>query len=513
MSFSSELTNKIIIWLKSFYQLLIKIIRADKFFYITTLLFIISAGWIALSNSFPLIFDENYHLGVIDIYSNQWSPFIHEQPDEAKYYGDITRDPSYLYHYLMSFPYRFIGLFTDDIVTKIVVLRFINIGLVALSLVYWRRLILKLGLGKAGANSVILFFTLVPLVAYVAANINYDNLILLSLPILFLLLIKLSSTKQSLAYLLLAAGLTGFIGIMKFSMLPIVLASAIAAVIILARRYRSKIYLALRDSLKVTSRPLIILAIMVAGIGVPLFAERYVGNYLSYGTHTPDCAELYDYDQCAENSVWIRNYIAKQEAANLDRSTLWSPYEYSVKRWFPHIFSDLFVTAAFADASIEVHRFMPQELMASGGSRWARVVSAVAFVIGLVALIVSWRHFPNPVAKYILIGTFLIYAASLWITNFSSYYELGKIYATQGRYMIPFIIPVVASMVLALSILLRRWPYVGVILLIIFMLGFFQAAGALTYIIYSQPNWQWDMGNFREYNTLLRDFLYPFLNR
>src|SRR5690606_16905472 len=159
------------------------------------------------------------HLGVIDIYSEQWSPFIDEQPDEAKYYGDITRDPSYFYHYLMSFPYRLIGLFTDDIIAKIVVLRFINIALVALSLVYWRRVIRRLGLGRAGSNVVIFFFTIVPLVPYLAAHINYDNLVLLLMPILFLLLIKLVDSKQSLAYLLLAAGLAGVLSVVKFSML------------------------------------------------------------------------------------------------------------------------------------------------------------------------------------------------------------------------------------------------------------------------------------------------------
>lgn len=513
MSFLRELTNKLTRLIRAAHTLLLQGLRSNKFFYATTLLFIISAGWIALSNSFPLIFDENYHLGVIDIYSRQISPFIDVQPDEAKYYGDITRDPSYLYHYLMSFPYRLIGLFTDDIVAKIVILRFINIGLVALSLLYWRRVVRRLGLGQAGANVVILFFCLVPLVPYTAAHINYDNLVLLLLPLLFLSLLKLVDTKQSLAYLLLAAGIAGILGVVKFSMLPVVLIAAVAAVVILLWRYRKQIFSRLKGSLKFTSRPLLIIALVVVLVGVGLFGERYGINYISYGSHTPDCLELHSYQECSENSVWIRNYNAAKSAENLDRSELWSPYEYSTKRWIPHIFNDLFITGAFADASTEIHQFMPQQLMARSGSQLARQISAIAFVVGILAVIVVWRHFPSRAAKYILIGSFLVYAAALWITNYSSYYELGRIYATQGRYMIPFIIPVVATIVLASTIVLRRWPYVGIILLIIFMLGFFQAAGALTYIIYSQPSWQWDLGYFREWNTALREVLTPLLTR
>ncbi len=52
-------------------------------------------AWIAVSAIYPMLFDEEYHLGIIEIYSHQLSPFITVQPPEAAFHGDITRYGSY----------------------------------------------------------------------------------------------------------------------------------------------------------------------------------------------------------------------------------------------------------------------------------------------------------------------------------------------------------------------------------------------------------------------------------
>src|SRR5689334_19618168 len=75
--------------------------------------FIFEALWVALSAVYPMAFDEDFHLGVIKIYAHQWLPFLSDNAVNTGQFGALSRDPSYLYHWLMSFPFRLVALFTD----------------------------------------------------------------------------------------------------------------------------------------------------------------------------------------------------------------------------------------------------------------------------------------------------------------------------------------------------------------------------------------------------------------
>lgn len=61
-----------------------------------------------------MAFDERLPLGIITLYAHHLSPFWQAQPAHADAFGAVFRDPSYLYHWLMSFPYRFVSIFTDN---------------------------------------------------------------------------------------------------------------------------------------------------------------------------------------------------------------------------------------------------------------------------------------------------------------------------------------------------------------------------------------------------------------
>src|ERR1700722_8925502 len=81
-------------------------LQSPKCFLIILTMFVIESVWIAVSAGFPMAFDESFHFGIIKLYAKQWSPFFSHQPAGGNAYGALTADPSYLYHYLMSFPYR-----------------------------------------------------------------------------------------------------------------------------------------------------------------------------------------------------------------------------------------------------------------------------------------------------------------------------------------------------------------------------------------------------------------------
>ena len=107
----------------------VKLLGSAGFFIFVLALFIIQSGWLAISSTFPQAYDEVYHFGIIRFYSHQWLPFVSHQPASTYAYGELIRDPAYLYHYLMSFPYRFIVLLTSNEHVAIVGLRFINIAI------------------------------------------------------------------------------------------------------------------------------------------------------------------------------------------------------------------------------------------------------------------------------------------------------------------------------------------------------------------------------------------------
>src|ERR1700721_3858493 len=91
---------------------ILKPIRSKGFYRFVIVFFVFEAAWIALTAAYPQAFDEQFHFGLIKIYSHYLLPFLSKQPAGANQFGAVARDPSYLYHYSMSFPYRLIELIT-----------------------------------------------------------------------------------------------------------------------------------------------------------------------------------------------------------------------------------------------------------------------------------------------------------------------------------------------------------------------------------------------------------------
>ena len=87
-------------------------IRSNAFLYLLLLLVFAQGAWYAF-NFVPSLFDEPTHLGFIEMYSERVNPFMSSQSESWDFLGEVTRNTSYLYYYLMSIPLRlftFIGL-------------------------------------------------------------------------------------------------------------------------------------------------------------------------------------------------------------------------------------------------------------------------------------------------------------------------------------------------------------------------------------------------------------------
>src|SRR4051812_32904691 len=97
-----------------------KFLSSRKFFYATIVLLVLESLWIALTARYPQPFDEQVHFGLIQLHAQSWLPFFTNQPTGADAYGAVVRDPSYLYHYLMSFPYRLLAHATSSEAAQII---------------------------------------------------------------------------------------------------------------------------------------------------------------------------------------------------------------------------------------------------------------------------------------------------------------------------------------------------------------------------------------------------------
>lgn len=124
----------------------------------------------------PLINDEGRHFGLITVYSQHWTPFITTQNPAWDTLGDVTRNGSFVYYYLMGWPLRVLRMFTDNTTVQIIGLRVVSLALFMGGLILYRRVLLELKTApRSLIHALIMLFVLVPTVAIMPATINYDN--------------------------------------------------------------------------------------------------------------------------------------------------------------------------------------------------------------------------------------------------------------------------------------------------------------------------------------------------
>ena len=86
-------------------------------------LFVVQAVYIACVGRFSMAFDEHFHLAAIQEYAKVIFPWQVTQPPGPAELSAFTADGSYLYHYLMSWPYRLMALVTDSVTAHIILIR------------------------------------------------------------------------------------------------------------------------------------------------------------------------------------------------------------------------------------------------------------------------------------------------------------------------------------------------------------------------------------------------------
>ena len=480
---------------RAFWPRIGNFLRSRTFFIYILIAFTIQMGYIAYSTNYPMLFDEEYHLGIIDIYSRQVSPFITSQPPEAAFHGDITRYGSYLFHYVMSFPYRFITLFTNDIQAIVISLRFICIALVVLGMVMFRLFLLRAGVSAAITHSALVIFTLIPLVPFALSQLNYDALAFMVIPSLLYAALRTTEKQKNYSLWFVALTALALVGsLVKFTILPIAFAAVVFCVMSLYKNTGMNALNYLIADLKKAHRLITVPLLVIVCIAAGLFIERYIVNIIQHRNIEPKCDRIHTREECMQYTVWRRDTTWK-EANDAKQVVRDNPLVYTNGYWAPHIFNDFFVVGALVnqtDKPLELRHLPsgPGSLQASAGNPVLRYSGWVIAVISLFVVWRYWRHIPHKKLIALIALVLIIYTTSLWIRNYTDYLRIGAGTAAQGRYFIPLLNPILAVVGLALASALRHTKNRAIILTI-FLLLFTQGGGVGNYILYSNQRWYW----------------------
>lgn len=480
------------------------LVASKRFFYGVVGIMILQGLWIALTGRYPMAFDEQFHFGIIQLYAHHISPFWASQPPHANAFGAVFRDPSYLYQYLMSFPYRLISVVVHGQTSQVIILRLINIALFTSSLPLYRRLLLKTGASRALTHLILLLFILIPVVPLLAGQINYDNLLL---PVIAGTLILALSFSEQLRVqqtinacrltLLLIACLLG--SIIKYAFLPIFAGIILFVALEMYRGHRHDIKIGVKllsaiRQMSLATRAALVLAVMVSAL---LFGERYVINTVRYHTPIPDCAQVLDYNHCQSYGPWIRdyNYAASSTTANH------SPVLY-LGDWAKGMWQRLFFTLAGQDTNYQTRG--PFLLPALG----AVIFGAFGLVLTGLAAKRLWRRYDHTL--FWLLGiTTLLYVAALWVDNYQEFLNTNVPVALNGRYLLPILPFVMLLLGLGYTEALRRWPRLRLFLAAVVVLCFVWGGGFLTFVLRGNDAWFWPNGVVRTANHALQHVIGP----
>ena len=459
------------------------VLGSRRFYWLVIGFFVFEALWVALSANYPMAFDEDFHFGVIKIYSGQWSPFLTGQPEGANKFGALAIDPSYLFHYLMSFPYRLLAAITDSQAAQVISLRLINVAIITTGLVLFRKVLLRAGTSPLVTNTATLLFALIPTVPLVAGQINYDNLFILALAGVcwFALLVTedLRAGKINLSHIVWLAVLTLLACLVKYAFLPMLLAVFAYIVVLIGLKFRSrwrefgtqiqKSYNGIGKWLKVG----LIVALVLSG---GLFLQRYGVNMVKYGHPVPPCDAAIGVEACMEYGPWGRNYRYAAEKFNINPS----PVAYTWT-WLQGMHYRLF----FMITGPPTHTNYPPAFLPSA-------TAIVIVLCGTLSLIFySRRVFAGQPFLVFLLLLAATYVAILWFQRYGEFLETGQPVAINGRYLIPLLLPMAAVFGRGLSVALQVWPMAKKWVVVAVILLFWQGGGVFSFILRSDASWYW----------------------
>jgi hypothetical protein len=412
-----------------------------------------------------------------------------------------VRDPSYLYHWLMSFPYQLISAITANQAAQIIFLRLLNVALFAYGMVLYRRIVRRLGASRALTNALFAVFVLIPVVPFLAAHINYDNLFFVAVPLALLLTMHLvegfRDRRVDAALLLELLVVACLACLIKYPFLPVLLT---VGGFLSWRLWRDHLLSAagLRSfvaSFAALSRLRQVVLVVACLLSFGLFVERYAANLITYHDPVPACNAVISQDECAQYGPFWRDYQYAR-----DKPASFHPHVYGYAwQWLYGMWYRLFFAINYDYAT------RPPLLVIS-------TLCVVLAAWALVGTVLRFRRlFAGHAARQLVGWVTLGYILVLFVDGFSAYSRTGQPVAINGRYLIPFLPFLFAFGGLAWTSLLHgrlavvKTATAAAVLIVLVL----QGGGALTFVVRSSDSWYWNNGLVRSVNRGVRNAVSP----
>ncbi|WP_347756262.1 hypothetical protein [Agrococcus sp. ProA11] len=437
----------------------------------------LGAAWIALTARVPMVFDEEWHLASIAVHAQHGLPwFSTEAPQQGV--GAISRSSSYLYHYLLSFPERWMADAGAAEFDRVIVLRLLTVAMHVGALLCMIGAVRAAGVSSTVANLAAVAYAALPVTPFLAAQVNYDSAMLLLVAACGWVAVR-QFTGPTTWFGVLGAIALGLAAVLtKFHAAPIVLV-LLAFVLLAVLRDRTLPALPTGRA----SRVALGAAAVVALAFVALSAERYIGNIVAYGSPSPDCAAVLNELRCASYDIWDRNREA--DAAFADTPLSFSAMaQFLFDEWVPRLMVYLqavWYWFAGPDVSTLVSVAIPIAVIS---------VVAIAAVVGPTA--------PRLRALLPLVLSSVLYLAILFWHNFGDWRAFGTPLGVQGRYLLPAVVPITALAMHGAADSLRR-ARMGPTLLActaIAMLLVATQGGAAAFVMSAEEGWYQPGGRF-----------------
>jgi hypothetical protein len=415
-------------------QQLLKLVGSSWVFAFTLVLFTAETGWLALTSRFPMAFDESYHLSLIEFFSHRLNPIVTSQAANTYGVGAVVQNPSFLYHYLLSFPYRFIELFTHSLEVEAVSMRFINVAFALASLVVMRKLLRLVKISDAPANLIMLVFALTPIVIALSAQTNYDNLLILMTTLCIYQTIaftqKLDRKIFDAKSLLTLICLCLFSSLVKFTFVPVFL--AITAVVVWKMASykppkRANLISEAKRSFAAIGKYSKAALLAIGILGSFLFIRFYGVNLVKYHNPAPQCSQVLSVKACLQYYPWHNNYNLRQQEEAHPTTNKWSTVKYTTDWLF-----------------INGYGLFGELLPLAGPYYLSPMFCLIVLVILSIALVCTLVNFKKILQDNkslpALAAVSLIYTLFIWGRNYHDYLRLGIPVAIDARYLIPVLL-------------------------------------------------------------------------
>lgn len=481
-------------------------VLASKWFFYGLMVYLaLSAFWVATSSLYPMAFDEDFHLGIIRLYAELWSPFAIQQAPEAAPYGSLVTDPSYLFHYLMSFPYRILSSFISSEVVVVIILRCLNIAFFVSGLFLYRKVLLRAKFSPAIVNAVFAVFVLIPVVPMLAGQINYDNLLMLIVAASFWLALRskerLDNKEFPAVTLLWLVALLLVASVVKYAFLPIAVGIMLYLMILSGRmlcRKELTFKKAISDILSHSKLHLGVLFLSLL-LGLVLCVQIYAVNVVKYRDLVPDCGAVITVEECSQYGPWGRDYrmnISKQGDAEM------SAVKYTATSWLHGMWHRLYFAVAGSTNGFDTKKQLPV------GSSVAIAVFAVGLLLFVLNAKKLFRRYPILVMFAVVT---VLYVGAVWLQVYKLYLFTGHPVAINGRYLIPLLPAIGVALAVAYAYFFNKlgWKNVKIIFASVVIVLLMQGGGISTYIVRSQPEWYWPNSFMQDANMKLKKIISP----